>query len=161
MRSWYSPSAGAFGSEMYTDCMLVMICFRLILRYGWTIGSPSGVVHTTAVICSLRRRVVTARFLDLDRSSSIASTTRSPGTDLEITRAEAVSQFMMSFAPWNKSPMHCNTWDSACQSTANRIRSSVTIPAWRGISKQGSTPPKEHRHDLSAAFRSDPVRQRR
>src|SRR5579863_5562028 len=75
-------------------------------------GSPSGVVHTTVVICSLRRRVVVPfNFLDLDElSSSMASRTRSPGTDFEMTRADAVSQCMMSFAPWNKSPMHCRTW---------------------------------------------------
>jgi len=75
-------------------------------------GNPSGVVHTTVVICSLRKRVVTPFFfLEADDpSSSMASRTRSPGTDFEIIRAEAVSQVMISFAPWNKSPMHCSTW---------------------------------------------------
>ena len=89
-----------------------MICFRLTLWYGSTMGNPSGVVHTTVVICSLRKRVVTPFFfLEADDpSSSMASRTRSPGTDFEIIRAEAVSQVMISFAPWNKSPMHCSTW---------------------------------------------------
>ena len=38
-------------------------------------------------------------FLELVLSSSIASRTRSPGTDFEMACAEVVSQFMMSFAP--------------------------------------------------------------
>jgi hypothetical protein len=51
------PSAGEFGSEIYTVCTDVMICFLFDFLYGCTIGKPKPVVHTTLVICSFFNRV--------------------------------------------------------------------------------------------------------
>jgi hypothetical protein len=50
-------SEGALGSVMYTVCRAVMTCFLIAFRYGWTTGSPSGVVQMTEVINSFAKRV--------------------------------------------------------------------------------------------------------
>ena len=78
---------GEFGSEMNTVCSAVMTCFLLIVRYGCTIGKPSGVVQMTDVICSLR-----SDFAFSFPAPSMAASTRSGGMDLVIKRAEVFSQ---------------------------------------------------------------------
>jgi len=100
----HKPSALAFGSEMYTDWIVVLICLRIIFLYGWTIGKPSGVVQITVVICSFLTAafgiliiVSPLAFLDIRRRSS--------GMDLEMRRAQMLSHCWMCLAPLKVSPI--------------------------------------------------------
>ena len=107
---------GAFGSEMNTVWSEVITCFRFTARYGCTIGSPSGVVHTTDVICSFFHRGVLlfdgVRLPDAGagEDSSNECTSRSSGIAFAMRRAQVFSQVWMSFAPWNKSPIEASTF---------------------------------------------------
>ena len=112
------PVAGRFGSEINTVCSCVAICFLATVLYGCTIGRPSGVVHTTDVICS---------FLNLSADAGTfcvspprlpptftailpsASGSRSGGMDLVMSRAEVLSHVWIALAPWKRSPMHART----------------------------------------------------
>jgi hypothetical protein len=89
-----------------------MTCFLIAFRYGWTTGSPSGVVQMTEVISSLANLVLAlagVAFLLVEASISEASDTREGGMDRAISRAEVVNQSMMAFAPENRSPIQLNT----------------------------------------------------
>ena len=116
------PSAGELGSEIYTVCNDVMICFLITFLYGCTMGSPSGVVHTTDVICSFFNRSAGSKALFIfflpfpfvtveARCSAMASGRRSCGMDLAMMRAQRLSQFWMAVAPVKRSPMQEMTYN--------------------------------------------------
>ena len=93
-----------------------MTCFLIAFRYGWTTGSPSGVVQMTDVMSSFASLVLAlagVAFLLVVARSSDASDTRDGGIDRAMSRAEVVNQSMMALAPENRSPIQLNTWLSA------------------------------------------------
>lgn len=106
------PAAGLLGSEMYTVCKWVLTCLRFTCLYGCTIGSPSGVVQITEVICSFRRRDIDAGATG-GRPRRLLVTSpglkRSGGIDLEMSRADVFSQFCICLAPVKRSPMQSRT----------------------------------------------------
>lgn len=88
---------------MYSVCIAVRICLRMILRYGCTIGNPSFVVQTTVVICNFLNN-----FIELPSGWSGCSF--SSGTDFAISLAQMLSQSWMPLAPVNASPIEASTF---------------------------------------------------